>query len=191
MIHKKKISAKELTLIGTSLHQNVVTCIKALLSAAESFGYNDLDKDDKQTAEMLESHDETERISPELGRRIEKLFHSPTIQKTFDRRAEFWLLDAFDYYMKNLERFCEPEYIPSEADAVMARIRTTGIVNSELEQPITKLDPNEPDLIKFQVVDVGGQRNERKKWMHVRGQQQHRTHAHRGDGDARPLLLLI
>lgn len=27
-------------------------------------------------------------------------------------------------------------------------------------------DPKEPEYIKFQIVDVGGQKNERKKWMH-------------------------
>jgi uncharacterized protein (DUF39 family) len=48
----------------------------------------------------------------------------------------------------------------------MARIRTTGIVVSELEQKIAAEVKGEPDQIMFQVVDVGGQRNERKKWLH-------------------------
>jgi hypothetical protein len=39
---------------------------------------------------------------------------------------------------QNLTRFCEPDYIATEEDSVMARIRTTGIVNSELEQKIDK-----------------------------------------------------
>lgn len=150
-----------------SLHQNIVDSMKALLAAARTFGYNDeLDDDSLKTEEMLQSYDENERLTPEMGERIARLFSSPTIQKTFDRRSEFWLLDSFIYYMKHLERICADEYVPTEEDAVMARIRTTGIVNSELEQRIEKVDPNEPDVLRFQVVDVGGQRNERKKWMH-------------------------
>lgn len=160
-IHKKNSSAKELKLIGTSLHQNVVDCMKSLLAAARAFGYDDFTAEDRKTETMLNAHDETDRLTPELGRRIEALFHSPTIQKTFDRRAEYWLLDAFQYYVKNLDRFTEPDFLPNEEDCVMARVRTTGIVNTELEQPLVKTDANEPDVLKFQVVDVGGQRNGR------------------------------
>jgi len=48
----------------------------------------------------------------------------------------------------------------------MARIRTTGIVITELDNKINQEHKDEPEFIKFQVVDVGGQRNERKKWIH-------------------------
>jgi len=48
----------------------------------------------------------------------------------------------------------------------MARIRTTGIVQTELEQRIVSNHDDEPESLKFLVVDVGGQRNERKKWIH-------------------------
>jgi len=48
----------------------------------------------------------------------------------------------------------------------MARVRTTGIVVTDLEQKITPLGPRLPNRLRFQIVDVGGQRNERKKWMH-------------------------
>ena len=152
--------------MGNSLHQNIIDCMRSLITAARSFGYTEFDEDELKTEEKINEHDESERISPELGERITKLFHSNTIQKTFDRRAEFWLLDSFPYYVKNLVRFCEADFTPTEEDSLMARIRTTGIVNSELEQKVEKVDEAEPDTIKFQVVDVGGQRNERKKWMH-------------------------
>lgn len=166
LIHKKKISAKELKMTGTSLHQNVVDCMKALLHASKQFNYYDLDAEDIATEEILLNHDESERLAPEMADRIARLFNSPTITKTYERRSEFWLLDSFPYYIKNLPRFCEPEFVPTEEDSVMARIRTTGIVVSELEQKITAEHKDEPDMIKYQVVDVGGQRNERKKWMH-------------------------
>jgi GTPase SAR1 family protein len=45
-------------------------------------------------------------------------------------------------------------------------VRTTGIVVTELESKVVKVNADDPSSIKFQIVDVGGQRNERKKWIH-------------------------
>jgi hypothetical protein len=160
------MSPKELKLIGTSLHQNVVDCMKALIHACKNFGYYNIDEEDKQTEEALMNHDENERLVPEAADAILKLFNSEAIQKTYERRAEFWLLDSFPYYIKNIQRFCEEDFEPTEEDAVMARIRTTGIIVSEMEQKINAEIKGEPEQIMFQVVDVGGQRNERKKWLH-------------------------
>jgi len=160
------VTPKEMKMVATSLHQNVLDCWKALLHAARNFDYYNLDAYSKETEQLIFEHDEAERLSPELGARLQQLFKSEAIQRTFSRRSEFWLLDSFPYYMTNLERFCDPNFEPTEEDSVMARIRTTGIVESLLEQKIVPEDPNEPDVIRFQVVDVGGQRNERKKWIH-------------------------
>mmetsp|Transcript_88295 Transcript_88295/g.252559 ORF Transcript_88295/g.252559 Transcript_88295/m.252559 type:complete len:81 (-) Transcript_88295:610-852(-) len=50
----------------------------------------------------------------------------------------------------------DPEYTPSEEDVLLCRSRTIGIVKTVLE-----IDKNE-----FNIFDVGGQRNERRKWIH-------------------------
>jgi hypothetical protein len=47
------------------------------------------------------------------------------------------------------------DYLPSEQDVLRSRVRTTGIVETEFE-----IDGN-----LFRMFDVGGQRNERKKWI--------------------------
>ncbi len=47
----------------------------------------------------------------------------------------------------------EDPYVPTEDDIIMARVRTTGIAQTDLEE----------GPVHFRVVDVGGQRNERKK----------------------------
>jgi len=165
IIHKKKLTDSELKQTAQSLHQNVVDCMKALLLAAKNFGIPRSESDDA-LAIALDKWDENERVSPELGQQIFKAWKGEAVQGAYKRRSEFWLLDSCTYYFENIERFCEADFMPSEEDAVMARVRTTGIVVTELEQKIPKTDPNEPEFIKFQVVDVGGQRNERKKWMH-------------------------
>jgi GTPase SAR1 family protein len=166
MIHNKKLDSGELTSVADSLHQNVIDCTKALLYACQKFEYELDDETDRKTAELVMSFDDSHRISYELGTAIVKLFNSTAIKTTFKRQSEYWLLDSCGYYMKNLERFTEVGFTPTEEDCVMARIRTTGIVVSELEHKIPKECDEDPDALKFQVVDVGGQRNERKKWMH-------------------------
>jgi GTPase SAR1 family protein len=166
LIHAKKLTPKELTVAGNSLHQNVVDCMKALLNARKNFGMYELDEEGKKTEEDLFEWDENQRLTQEMGQRILRLFNSEAIQKTYARRSEFWLLDSFSYYIKNLERFIEPDWTPTEEDAVMARIRTTGIVVTNLEEKVEQENKDDPDKLLFQVVDVGGQRNERKKWIH-------------------------
>lgn len=46
--------------------------------------------------------------------------------------------------------------MPDEQDCVMARVITTGIVTTEFDH----------SPVHYQLIDVGGQRNERRKWIH-------------------------
>jgi len=55
-----------------------------------------------------------------------------------------------------VERVARKDFLPSNDDILRARVRTTGIVENKFE-----VENNH-----FQIFDVGGQRNERKKWIH-------------------------
>jgi GTPase SAR1 family protein len=74
----------------------------------------------------------------------------------FERRSEFQLNDSAEFYFNDVERLSAPDYLPSTDDVLRSRVRTTGIVQSEF---IIK-------GIEFAMFDVGGQRNERRKWIH-------------------------
>jgi len=152
--------------VAQGLHQNVLDCMKALINQVKVYNEIELSPDDSKTAAEIDSYNEQERITPELGERIIKLFNSKAVQHAYSRRNEFWLLDSFEYYLENLPRFCTPDFEPNEDDIVMARIRTTGIVVTNLKQKLVRESKHEPEYLDFEVVDVGGQRNERKKWMH-------------------------
>jgi len=95
-------------------------------------------------------------VKTEIAEDIEFLWKDPSIMKVWSRRSEYWFLDATPYYIENLTRFMEDGYIPTEEDIIMTRVRTTGIAQTELDE----------GPVHFRVVDVGGQRNERKKWIH-------------------------
>lgn len=87
-----------------------------------------------------------------------KLWADAGIQKAFLRRAEFQLSDSTPYYLTpaNLARIATPGYIPDVQDVLRAREPTTGIHEYvfELEKAV------------FRMLDVGGQRSERRKWIH-------------------------
>ncbi|KAH8400885.1 hypothetical protein KR009_001633 [Drosophila setifemur] len=59
-------------------------------------------------------------------------------------------------YLSDLARIELADYLPTEQDILRARVPTTGI----LEYPF------DLDGIVFRMVDVGGQRSERRKWIH-------------------------
>jgi hypothetical protein len=60
------------------------------------------------------------------------------------------------FYFDNAKRFAAPGFIPNKDDTLMARRKTVGIVETHFEYNHTT----------FTLVDVGGQRSERKKWLH-------------------------
>lgn len=60
------------------------------------------------------------------------------------------------YFFDAIERVFDPEYQPTEADIVHCRARTIGITETTFY-----LRDHE-----MQMVDVGGQKSERRKWIH-------------------------
>lgn len=56
-------------------------------------------------------------------------------------------------FIEKLPRISLPNYLPTDEEILKMRAKTTGVVEREFE--ITKF--------KFRMVDVGGQRNERRK----------------------------
>ncbi|XP_017760417.1 PREDICTED: guanine nucleotide-binding protein G(q) subunit alpha-like [Eufriesea mexicana] len=65
-------------------------------------------------------------------------------------------LRLFCSYLSDLERIEKPDFLPTEQDILRARAPTTGIIEY----------PFDLDSIIFRMVDVGGQRSERRKWIH-------------------------
>lgn len=87
---------------------------------------------------------------------IKALWGDSGIQHCYDRRREYQLTDSAKYYLSDLDRIAAPDYLPTQQDILRVRVPTTGI--SEY--------PFDLEEIRFRMVDVGGQRSERRKWIH-------------------------
>lgn len=159
IIHNIQMDEAEIKHYIYTLHSNTLTSMQAYLEAAKTFGYYDqLDAESKGLAEKVLSFEfeDVKLIGTEQAEAISKLWKNEVIQKVHIRRNEFWNLEAAPFYFDNVLRFVEDGYRPNEEDCILARVRTTGIV-------VTEFDDGE---VHFKVVDVAGQRSERKKWIH-------------------------
>ncbi|KAK3727444.1 hypothetical protein EGW08_020791 [Elysia chlorotica] len=87
---------------------------------------------------------------------IMSLWSDDGIQECYDRRREYQLTDSAKYYLDSVERISQPDYLPTLQDILRVRVPTTGIIEY----------PFDLDSIIFRMVDVGGQRSERRKWIH-------------------------
>ena len=95
-------------------------------------------------------------ITPEIGGMIKTLWADAGVQATWKARAEYQVQDALKYYCEQIDRIMAADYVPNNQDILRARVRTSGIVEENY-----KIDD-----VSFVMFDVGGQRNERKKWIH-------------------------
>ncbi|XP_073908200.1 guanine nucleotide-binding protein G(q) subunit alpha isoform X1 [Castor canadensis] len=87
---------------------------------------------------------------------IKSLWNDPGIQECYDRRREYQLSDSTKYYLNDLDRVADPSYLPTQQDVLRVRVPTTGIIEY----------PFDLQSVIFRMVDVGGQRSERRKWIH-------------------------
>eukprot|EP01132_Coremiostelium_polycephalum_P003556 gene3556-4431_t len=158
-IYKIAVDEAELQSYAINIQKNTVLCMQVLLEAGETLNIELTNPETKRRANNVKSfqfESDVKQMPVSIGLDIEELWKDPEIQKTWEHRSEYWFLDATPYYFDNINRFLEDDFRPTEEDCIMTRVRTTGISMTEFDE----------GPVHFRVVDVGGQRNERKKWIH-------------------------
>lgn len=135
---------------------NTISQMKILIQAVENFG---LEIENPKTNESIEvvKQSDIDTFSVETAMAVKQLWQERAIKQAYaGRDSHFQLNDSTAYFFENVERFADPSYVPTESDILRARVRSTGI--EELSCQFAEF--------KFKLIDVGGQRSERKKWIH-------------------------
>lgn len=117
---------------------------------------------------------DTEPFESELLDAMKKLWNDNGVQQCFNRSNEYQLNDSAKYFLDQLDTIGSPNYLPSTQDILRTRVKTTGIVeiNFTFKGSTNEDDEEEKYFVffyldlNFRVFDVGGQRSERKKWIH-------------------------
>lgn len=139
------------------VHANCISQMRVLVQAAAKSRQQFEHQENVKLAQQLIQLPQAGNVwTPEIGLAIKKLWADKGIQNIFHHGENYTLNDTAEYFFSNIDRFLQPEYVPSVNDVLRVRVRSTGIEEAEFAF----------DKMTFKVVDVGGQRSERRKWIH-------------------------
>ena len=159
---------KRKNMVGV-IHGNVITSMQTLINYSHVFGdSSNMEKSEDagepgsspdlsgwpEAEKFMENY--TDRLDEEGSELVKNLWAHEKIQNTYTSRSKFQLTDSSAYYFNKVEEITKPDYLPSDADILRSRVRTSGIVEEKYNI----------EGVTFSMYDVGGQRNERKKWIH-------------------------
>jgi GTPase SAR1 family protein len=153
-IYGKGYPEEERKTFAPIIYNNIITSAKTLCQQSVTFGA--VSAENQDALNCINDLKGDEVIDGRIGAFLKALWADAGIQATYEERAQYQLTDSTQYFLERMDDVMEDAYLPSEQDVLRSRVRTTGIVENEFD-----IDGNQ-----FKMYDVGGQRNERKKWIH-------------------------
>uniref|UniRef100_A0AC35U8N1 Guanine nucleotide-binding protein subunit alpha n=1 Tax=Rhabditophanes sp. KR3021 TaxID=114890 RepID=A0AC35U8N1_9BILA len=161
ILHDHGFSQEETSKQKSVIYNNTVNGMGTLLRGVTllnlPLSYPDAEKDMILVNDVIKRGEESEQITQPLCDAIYRLWQDPSINKTAIQRGnEFQLPESVGYFLDSVQRISAVDYMPTEQDILLSRIKTTGIVETSFRMK----------NVDFRVFDVGGQRSERKKWIH-------------------------
>eukprot|EP00484_Ammonia_sp_Unknown_P026627 CAMPEP_0197033574 /NCGR_PEP_ID=MMETSP1384-20130603/11951_1 /TAXON_ID=29189 /ORGANISM="Ammonia sp." /LENGTH=992 /DNA_ID=CAMNT_0042463403 /DNA_START=120 /DNA_END=3098 /DNA_ORIENTATION=- len=118
----------------------------------------DLSEQALEAKEYLTSiHYTTYQLNDEIVAALKTLWGEPAIKKMYAIRNITKIEDSSAYFWNKLDMLNDKNYVPDEADILLVRNKTTGATEQKYEVPDGKGS--------FSIIDVGGQKSERKKWI--------------------------
>lgn len=159
VLYGKGFSEEERKALRWTIFQNITQAMRILCEENKNnkYGTNDAAcAKDYQAVLKYDSERDNVTLDVELGQQIKRLWATKAIRDTYDHRTEFFYPnDEVHHFFNKLDAIIKEDYVPVEDDVLRCRWISTGV-----KREIFTIGKVECELL-----DVGGQRSERKKWV--------------------------
>ncbi|OZJ05273.1 Guanine nucleotide-binding protein subunit alpha [Bifiguratus adelaidae] len=161
IIHQNGFTRDELLAWRPTIYKNLVESVQSVITAVPTMGFRWGSDHNQILAHHISQYTlpsgMQEPLPPDVVQAIDSICSDPVVPYVLDRCGpEFYLMDSATYFFSNIRRIGQPDYIPTEADVLRARLKSTGITETRFS-----IGP-----LHIHMFDVGGQRSERRKWIH-------------------------
>ncbi|EGT33852.1 hypothetical protein CAEBREN_25446 [Caenorhabditis brenneri] len=160
IIHNSGFSQEESLTKRNVVCANTIQAMGALLEGMRNLRFDFSNRlcnaHEKLIRETLSENTEYNPFSDAIYTALSDLWADKGVQSAYNQREEFYLHDSAKYFFEALDRINSPNYIPSDNDILHTRVPTMGVIEVKFQMKGKT----------FRVFDVGGQRSQRKKWIH-------------------------
>ena len=157
IIHGDGYSIDELNSFISIIHGNLLTSMVEVIKAMDKLNIT-LHNPSNQVcvSKIINCPTPVQYIPAEIGEKMKLLWQDNGFQECLKHAVEYQLSDSAPYYFQRMDKILDPSFTPNEQDVLQSRVQTTGIVETTFTS----------GNITYQLFDVGGQRSERRKWLH-------------------------
>lgn len=158
LIHQGSYNESERDSYKEIIFSNTVQSMRAILEAMPLLNISLSPQNDARRAVILSLPVQIEGdvLPRDVSDAVRELWRDSGIKEAVRRSREFQLNDSAIYYFNAINRMSAPGYLPTDQDILRSRVKTTGITETSFRV----------GELRYRLFDVGGQRSERKKWIH-------------------------
>ncbi|KAI9767798.1 MAG: G-Protein alpha subunit [Geoglossum simile] len=141
------------------IFSNILNAFKILVDAMDQL---EIQFENEENGEYLplialdRGLDNGEKFPIEYLKPFKSMWVDPGLRVAVEKGNEFALHDNLSYFFQDIDRLFDRSYVPNDQDILRCRLKTTGITETVFEL----------GFLTYRMFDVGGQRSERKKWIH-------------------------
>ncbi|VDB95884.1 unnamed protein product [Peniophora sp. CBMAI 1063] len=160
IIHQNGYTPDELLAFRPLIWRNLLECVHTVIESLEKFNLEPIQPQNKASRQRLLEYtipDDGEfSFDPVVARQALDLWTDDIMPALMEHSSEFYLMDSASYFFENSQRIGQNDYLPTKDDVLRARAKSTGITETRFNM----------GQLSIHMFDVGGQRSERKKWIH-------------------------